>query len=344
VDVVELSGGDEARERAWDRFVDLAPDGTPFHRIAWKHVVEDVFGHAPHYLAVADGGGIRAVLPLFDVRGLRTGRVLLSVPHATYGGVCGGDRDAGMHLVGAARRLGERLSARYVELRQLFEPLPDLPTTRPFVTFVKRLDPDPDATFASLPAKRRTMIRKGERHGLEARRGWEALDAFYAAYAINLRRLGAPPFPPEFFAAIRDRFRATAELLTVWRHERLVGGVVSLVHGERVLPCWAAALPEARMLAASDFMYWELMRAACRSGLRVFDFGQSHAGSGGYDFKQLWGFAPEPIAHQYVLLRDREPPRYEPTRANPFVQLWKALPLPVTTWLGPRLIRWLPLH
>jgi len=86
------------------------------------------------------------------------------------------------------------------------------------------------------------------------------------------------------------------------------------------------------------------MRAACRSGYRVFDFGESHEGSGGYDFKCLWGFEPEPIAYQYVLVRDREPPAREPSRPNPLVELWKSLPLTVTKWLGPPLIRWLPLH
>ena len=344
VEVCRLGAAESSSERAWDRFVDAAPDGTPFHRIAWKRVVEDVFGHTPYYLVAQSGGAIRGVLPLFDVRGLRSGHVVVSVPYGTYGGVCGTDPEAVRLLLAEAHRLGERLRARYVELRQLFHPSPDLPTRRAFSTFAKMLDPDPDTNFRAIPAKRRNMIRKGARHGLEVREGWESLGEFYEVYAINRRCLGAPPFSYRLFEAIRDRLGSAAGLLTVRHGERVVGGVLSLFHGDRVMPYYAASLPDARALAVSDFMYWELMRAACRSGYRVFDFGESHEGSGGYDFKCLWGFEPEPIAYQYVLVRDREPPSREPSRPNPLVELWKALPLTVTKWLGPPLIRWLPLH
>ena len=342
--VYALGADASASEDDWDAFVDAAPDGTPFHRIAWKRVVEEVFGHTPHYLVAIADGGIRGVLPLFDVRGLRSGHVVLSLPYASYGGFCGSDPEACRVLLDAARRLGERLGARYVEVRQRGRSLPDLPTRRPFATFVKELDERPDANFQALPPKRRTMIRKGTQRGLEARGGWNPLAAFYELYAIHRRGLGAPPFPLRMFEAIRDRFGAAAELRTVWHGGTLVGGVVSLFHRDRVMPYYSASLPEARALAVSDFMYWDVMRTACLAGCRTFDFGESHEGSGTWLFKRLWGFEPEPIAYQYVLVRDREPPAREPSRPNPLVEVWKHLPLELTKWLGPSVIRWMPLY
>jgi len=344
VEVCRLGSNAAAGESAWDRFVDASPDATPFHRIAWKRVVESVFGHTPHYLVAIAGDEVRGVLPLFDVRGLRSGRVVLSVPHATYGGICGTDPEAVTLLHDAARGVGERLHARYVELRQLFHPEPGLPTLSPFATFTKALDADPDATFRAIPSKRRNMIRKGARCGLVAHRGWEALGEFYEVYAIHRRSLGAPPFPRRLFEAIRDGFGAGADLLTVRHDGRVVGGVLSLFHRDRAMPYYSASLPAARARAVSDFMYWEVMRSACLAGYRVFDFGQSHEGSGTWAFKRLWGFVPEPIAHQYVLVRDREPPTHQPSDGHPLVELWKLLPLTLTKWLGPPVIRWLPLH
>lgn len=344
VRVCTLGVGESPGESDWDRFVDASPDGTPFHRIAWRRVVEDVFRHRPHYLLAVADGAVRGVLPLFEVRGLRTGHVVLSVPYATYGGLCGSDPDARIVLLDAARSLGERLRARYIEVRQFFHPLSDLPTRYPFATFARALDAHPDANFRAIPAKRRNMIRKGTRHGLEARDGWEPLAEFYELYALHRRGIGAPPFPRRLFEAIRDRFGSAAELLSVWRGGTLLGGVLSLLHGDRVMPYYAASLPEARSLAVDDFMYWQLMRRACLSGYRVFDFGSSHEGSGTYTFKRLWGFAPEPIAHQYVLIRDSEPPSHQPSGANPLVAVWKRLPLGLTKRLGPSVIRWLPLY
>jgi len=43
-------------------------------------------------------------------------------------------------------------------------------------------------------------------------------------------------------------------------------------------------------------------------------------------------------------VRDREAPAREPAAVDPLVELWKSLPLTLTKWLGPPLIRWLPLH
>jgi FemAB-related protein (PEP-CTERM system-associated) len=344
VRVVALGGDASASEDAWDGFVAAAPDGTPFHRIAWKDVVEDVFGHAPHYLLAHDGGAIRGVLPLFAVRGLRAGRVVLSVPYAGYGGVCATDPAAHRVLLDAARALGERVGARHVELRQRFHPSPDLPTRTPFATFTRTLHPDPDETFRTIPRRRRNMVRKGARHGLEARVGWEPLDEFHALYVVHRRTLGAPPFPRRMLEAIRDRFGSAAHLLTIRHGRRLVGGVLSFLHRDRVMPHYGATLPDARDLGVADFMYWELMRRACQSGYRVFDFGDSHAGSGTWTFKRLWGFEPEPIAYQYLLVRDREPPSREPARAHPLLPVWRRLPLALTARLGPSIIRWLPLY
>jgi len=336
---------DDAQERQnWDEFVRSSPDGTIFHLLAWRQIVEQVFRHTPHYLGATRHGEIRAVLPLFEIWGLLAGHILMSVPYGAYGGLCGSDPEARALLLNKAKELAAQLKVRYVELRHLHEAAPGLPTTSFFDTLVKPIDPSPEANMANLSRRRRAMIRQGIRQSLEARRGWEPLAEFYEIYARNRRRLGAPPFSRRLFEAVRDCLGPEAQLLTIWHEGRMAAGVISFLYHDRVMPYYGAALPEAFPLAVNDFMYWELLRWSCLSGFRIFDFGQSHAGGGGYDFKRLWGFAPEPIAHQYVLLRDREPPRFEPARFNPLAQLWKALPLPVTTWLGPRLIRWLPLH
>ena len=81
-------------EAAWDRFVTSSDDGTVFHLLAWRRVVHEVFRHAPHYLLATDGQDIQGVLPLFEVRGILTGRVLVSTPYSVYGGLCTASPDA----------------------------------------------------------------------------------------------------------------------------------------------------------------------------------------------------------------------------------------------------------
>ena len=51
----------------WDRFVELCPDATFFHRSGWKEVIEGCFGHRTHYLLAERASGIAGVLPLAEV-------------------------------------------------------------------------------------------------------------------------------------------------------------------------------------------------------------------------------------------------------------------------------------
>src|SRR5262249_55317811 len=109
--------GDGAQERqAWDDFVQSSPHGTIFHLLAWRQVVERVFRHAPHYLFAIRDGQIRAVFPLFEIRGLLAGRILISVPYGAYGGLCGSDPEARAALLDKAKELASNLKVRYVEL------------------------------------------------------------------------------------------------------------------------------------------------------------------------------------------------------------------------------------
>lgn len=330
---------------AWDRFVRSSPDGTVFHLSAWKRVVERAYRLTPHYLIASESNELRAVLPLFELKGLLSGHVLVSVMYGVYGGLCGADARARQALLEEARKLAIRLGVRYVELRHLHEPVPDLPTKSLYSAFAKPLDPDPEVNLAAIPRKQRRMVRQGIKNGLEARRGWEYLDQFYEVFVVNKRRLGSPAFPRQVFEAVRDYFDKDAELLTVWHEDRLVAGVISFFYEDRVMPFYGAALPEAFRLAANDFMYWELMRQACLDGYRVFDFGRSREGTGPYDFKRHWGFEPKPLSYQYVMVNGGEIPNISPgnSRLHLFIETWKRLPLPVTKWIGPALTRWLPL-
>lgn len=344
IEIHRLAVESPREETAWDQFVRSSPSGTIFHLSAWRRVVEEVFRLTPHYLMAIEAGEIRGVLPLFEVHGLLSGHVLISVLYGVYGGLCTADREAHQALLEEARLLAIRQRVRHVELRHLYNPDPGLPTKSLYAAFAKALDPDPDRNFEAIPRKQRRMIRQGIKHGLESRRGWEHLSEFYEVFVANKRRLGSPPFPRRLFETIRNRLDKEARLLTVWHEGQMVAGVISLYYQDRIMPYYGAALPEAFNLAVNDFMYWELMREACLAGYRVFDFGRSREGSGSYDFKRHWGFEPKPLAYQYLLVNGHGIPDISPSnpRLRLFIETWKRMPLSVVKWVGPVLTRWLP--
>jgi hypothetical protein len=83
------------------------------------------------------------------------------------------------------------------------------------------------------------------------------------------------------------------------------------------------------------------MRGTCERGGGVFDFGRSKTGTGAYDYKGSWGFEPEPLHYEYLLLRGRTVPQVNPL--NPkyrlLVSLWKRLPLALANLIGPPIAR-----
>lgn len=329
----------------WDAFVRNAAGASPFHLIAWKRAVETTFGHRAHYLMAVRGGGVEGVLPLFEVRGLLGGRGLISVPYGVYGGICAGSEPARDMLLAAARDLSGRLGAGYVELRHReAQAIPGLPTKSLYVTFSRPLAETDEENLNAIPRKQRRMTRQGVKHGLRAELGLRHLDGFWKIYAHSVHSLGSPVFPRRLFHAISQEFGKECELLTVWKDQQMLAGVLFLLYEGQVLPYYGGALREALPYAVNDFMYWELMCHAARAGCRTFDFGRSREGTGAYDFKRHWGFEPVPLPYQYALREGSPMPDVSPSNEKLAwaVRTWKRLPLPLTRLIGPRLTKYLP--
>jgi FemAB-related protein (PEP-CTERM system-associated) len=338
---IEELGSDGAE---WDAFVRASSKGSPFHLLAWKRAVQVAFGHRPHYLMATRGGGVEGVLPMFEVRGLLGGRALISVPYAVYGGICADAPAAREALLAAATERARRLGAKYVELRHRAGQEMALPTKSLYMSFSRPISGSEEENLEAIPRKQRRMTRQGAKHGLRAEIGMQHLDAFYDIYASSVHNLGSPVFPRRLFHALVAEFGKECELLTVWRNDAMLSGVLTLLYEDQALPYYGGALREGLPFAVNDFMYWELMCHVARAGFRVFDFGRSREGTGPYNFKRHWGFAPQPLPYQYVLLDGASMPNMSPS--NPkmrfAVQSWKRLPLPITRRLGPFLTRFLP--
>ena len=328
----------------WDAFVRSMPGGSPFHLLAWKRAVETTFGHRPRYIMAVGEHGIEGVLPLFEVRGLLGGRGLISVPYGVYGGICGRSEPARQLLLDHATGLARHVGAGYVELRHRAGQEMDLPTKSLYVNFSRPISGNDEENLAAIPRKQRRMTRQGLKHGLRAEFGMQHLDAFYDVYARSVHTLGTPVFPRRLFTAISQEFQKECELLTIWKDERVVAGVLTLLYEGQALPYYGGALREAFPYAVNDFMYWELLCHVAHAGYRVFDFGRSREGTGPYNFKRHWGFEPQPLPYQYALLEGGSIPNVSP--ANPKMRLaveaWKRAPYQLTRLLGPALTRYLP--
>lgn len=338
VEIKQLTDQDSQR---WDAFVEQAAGATFFHRAGWKQVIEQAFGHKVYLFYAEQDGQIQGILPLGHVKSLLFGNTLSSMPFCVYGGVVAEDDAVRQALEQAAIELAQQLGVDSLEFRNQSQLHDDWPAKRDlYVTFKKEIDPDSEQNLKNIPRKQRAMVRKAIKAGLES--SWDSgIERFYDAYSQSVHALGTPVFSKRYFQILKDVFVDDCRILTITKEGRLIASVMNFYFRDQVLPYYGGGTAEARAVKGNDFMYWEVMRHSCEQGIRVFDYGRSKVGTGSYSFKKNWGFEPQPLHHEYVLIKADEVPDINPL--NPkyrlFINTWKKLPLSMTRLIGPLIVK-----
>ena len=198
----------------WNHFLSQSANGTFFHRAEWKEIFESTLSHKAYYLIAESGGSVRGIFPLVHIRSRLFGNLLASLPFLAYGGIVATDDGTAIALENEARALAEKLAVKYVEYRNRDEERPNLTTKSAYVTFRKELPDTPDECMQMIPRKQRAMVRKGIKHGLEARVE-DHLDNFYPVFSESYRNLGTPVLSRKYFEAIRREFGKDCRILTI---------------------------------------------------------------------------------------------------------------------------------
>lgn len=315
--------------------------GSVFHRPAWLQAVERGTGQRALGLVAERLGIITGWLPLTEVHSPVFGRMLASSGFAVAGGALAERPSTAIALCRAAEEHALRRSCPTIELRGGPAPSDWDQRSDSHCGFVAELAESREAQLLAIPRKQRAEVRKGLEFDLEVRIGREARDRadHYAVYAESVRNLGTPVFPRSLFEAVLDAL--DADILTVSHRGVPVASVLSLYHGDAVLPYWGGGTQAARALRANDRMYFELMQHARERGCARFDFGRSKTGSGAFAFKKNWGFEPEPLCYATWTAPGAPRRDADPTSARHAARIavWRKLPLALANWLGPPIAR-----
>ncbi len=335
----EQTGGD------WDAYVDAHPEATSYHAWSWRHVFERAFGHEPVYLTMRREGRIAGVLPIVLFRSRVRGRFAVSLPFVNYGGVLSADDAAADALRSTARELIKARGADYLELRHQSVRYPDLPVRNHKVAMRRPLQPGEEACWQGLDRKIRNQVRKAEKCGLVAVSGHEELlPEFYAVFARTMRDLGTPVYTRRFFEEVVRQFPDRCAIHVVRRGGLCIAAAITITYRGIVENPWAASDRRFRDSCPNTLLYWTMMRQAIAGGNHTFDFGRSSPGDGPYQFKLQWGAVESPLCWEYELNGEAEIPDLGRTspRLQTAITLWKKLPLPVATFVGPHVVRCLP--
>lgn len=336
---------DQITESEWDAFVAAHPAATGYHAWAWRRVFEQAFGHETCYLAARRDTEVVGVLPLVAFRSWLFGRFMVSLPFVNYGGVLASDAAAVDELIAAASRAASARGCRHLELRHTSRRLPELPVKQHKVGMLLALAADAAKAWDQLDRKVRNQVRKAQKSELvSAVGGRELLDEFYTIFAVNMRDLGTPVYGRGFFARVLEEFPDAARVHVVRQGTTPVAAGITFAHRRTIEVPWASSLKAYRALCPNNLLYWSIIEHAVTSGFHTLDFGRSTPHEGTYEFKRQWGAEPTPLFWEYALVSAESMPDQSP--ANPkfksAIELWKRLPVPVATAIGPHIVRSIP--
>ena len=321
----------------WDAFVEAQPGATAAHLYGWRRVIEQVYGHDCPYLVTRDAGQITGVLPLVDVRSLAFGRFLVSMPYLNAGGPLGTPQSIA-NLADGANALAARSRAPLVEFRCLQPLYHGRQHAAEKVTCVLELPGEEGALWSKLGGKLRSQIRRPQKAGIEVRFGAAEIEPFFRVFARNMRDLGSPPHPRQFFEMIQ---RELGE--RVWfgcaylQGEPVAAGCAIEFRGELEMT-WASSLREHSALAPNMLLYWAFMERALTQRLTRFNFGRSTPGSGPHKFKLQWGAVDEPLYwYRWPAAASAGAPSKDKGSMAMAAKLWRHVPVPLANLIGARL-------
>lgn len=337
---------DRDAQQAWQQVIDRVGGDSRGCDPRWLPALCRGLRHVPYLLVARQDGQPAGVLPLALVKSWLFGRFLVSLPYVSSAGVVAEGDDVARALIDRAVELADELNVRHLELRHE-RPIEHAALQGEVTSKVVMRLPLPDSVDElrrGLKSKVRNKVLKGERQEFTIHwGGLDLLEQFYAVFSHNMRDLGTPVFGRRFFRSILREFGDDAEFCVVRSGRVPIAGAL-LVHypGVTEVPS-ASSLKAYNPTNANDLMYWHLLRRAVERGQGVFDFGRCTIDSPTYVFKKKWGSEPDALVWQYCVLKGAVGDmRIENGKYDRMIAVWKRLPVWLTRWIGPSVVRGIP--
>ncbi|MGA3297369.1 MAG: GNAT family N-acetyltransferase [Candidatus Bathyarchaeia archaeon] len=282
--VEELKDG-----REWDDFLRVSPEGTFYHSLQWKEVLERTFHDAPLYLTVRDAGVIVGICPGFILSSMHT-NIYSSMPYSDYGGPV-----IARHCI----EQGSLLLRHYLQqhcsgagVAYLNISFMDARVQRSFGSPSKYVDTSKGTVEIDLEAtpshliwhslfsrNRRKKIMRYEKEGYQAQqaRTKSDLKEFYSLYCDNMEYVGARPYPYEFLESMWTLLYPLNLRIWLVGKEKAIGGMLVLKDAQRMY-LFLAGIDRRQELPWWDpgvlnYLFWKEIGTAEEEGCRHISLG-----------------------------------------------------------------------
>jgi FemAB-related protein (PEP-CTERM system-associated) len=342
----------EEQRPQWDAYVRNAAAGLPQHLSGWRDVLQRTYQYETHFLMAIEVGAdgderIVGVAPVFNVASRLVGDTVSTMP----GGICADSPEVAQALIERGREIAGRTRAKRFLIQDTRQQWPgSLQTTNHHEEWWVTLAADEEAMSKRLHRNIRRQIRMARRNGLtvEIDRTGALAGEFHQVLSRFTHQAGTPVFGRDFLENVIDVFPGGFNIVVVRNEETPIGAYFQLEMGDAIYGMWGAALHETLKLRPVYLAYWEIMVDALTHGFTFLDMGRSPVDSNASKFKAQWGGESRPIYQQVAGLTGGQAAAsvadsvQSDARFLSFRKIWPKVPLPIATFLGPRLRRHVP--
>lgn len=336
----------------WDAYVLAHQAASPYHLQAWQKAVQQGYKHNCYYwLATDEQNTIVGVLPTVWVKPPLLKGSLCALPFCDVGGVLADNKEISEELISTAQIFCQQNNIQMFDHRtsnsSAITDNSPAPTGQK-VRMLMELPESSDELFSGFKSKLRSQIRKSEKNGLTASTdtNQEHIDCFYQVFARNMRDLGSPVHSKQWFEALIQAYGDNVIIANIWKDEMIVGAGIVLFSGHKACIPWASTNADFNKLAPNMLLYWTLLEYSCDKGCSEFDFGRSTLGEGTFKFKKQWGAKPFTLEWQQlsngIEIQDNNSQDKGALRSV-IEETWKKLPIQLTTFVGPKLRKYVSL-
>ena len=282
----------EKDRAAWDSYIDRFPDIPYLNYYVWKEVLERNYKVKPlFFMALNINNEICGVCSTYVIRDIGNKRYLYSLKFGLLVTNANIQNKMLIHL----KTFCEKNNIVFCSVTSGYEKVTSGFKETTKTTLILKFSDTEEEAWKGLRDKTRNMIRKANRSGLIAERGFHNLKDFYNIYLRNMLYKGVPIHSYGFLLGLSEEMRGRSELIIAKRQDRILAGILILYSKAIAIYPFQSALMDSRKYAPNQFLIWEAMKSCIKNNIYMLDMGEASKGGDGYQFKKNYGGKPTDV-------------------------------------------------
>ncbi|WP_292365248.1 GNAT family N-acetyltransferase [Methanoculleus sp. UBA208] len=307
---IELLSGENAHQ--WKEFNDRSREGTPFHSLRWKSILEDALNLRLRYYLILKDQQVVGICPFVEQSaGFFHG--LNSIPHSEFNNMILDDSFDINHLDEVLSLFAEECSFLHFNTYS-----PDTMDETKHDNFIiehtgnmilNLKQTSPEVIWSTFSRNMRYNIQIFEKRGFTIREAHEPseIKRFYRYYVENLTHINGDILPSSFFERLLDFFPDDVRIAILANGDVFAGGWLTLASPDRATAYYQYLALNRNLpnrYTPTYPVYWDLVNWAWENGYEKLSFGRQRLEPDNPRFQGKAKFGAEyiPIHARLVLL------------------------------------------